>query len=182
MVERVATAVTEPVVVTEIETAVTVIVVVVIFHVDGNVLVNVHGIRHRVSDRDLDGHFDWIGHGHVLLDVHGIRDGLFDGHRIGHVLLDRHDNRSVHQHRHLFGHVDGLDVTVTVVRSQQAVAGQTVPVTVAAVSVTQTPQAAFALFLLGRRFFIRLFRFGTDQHNTGQHKQQRRFLKIKIFM
>lgn len=156
VVDRVTAAETVTVVVTEIVGTVT--VAVVFLDVDGQVLLHVHRIGHGMGDRDLDGHFDRIWHGavyghrDVFLDVHRIRYGFFDGHRVRHVFLDRHDDRSVNDDRHLFGDVHGADVSVAVVRTQQTVVGQTVPLAVSAVPVAQAPQAPFALLLFRRLF------------------------------
>lgn len=167
MVDRVAAAVTESVVVTEVEATVT--VAVVFIDVDRQVLLHVHRIGDRVGVRDFDGHFDRVGHRSVdvhrdvLLNVHGVRHVLLHGHRVRHVFLDRHDDRLLHYDRHLLGHVHRrADVPVAVVGSQQTVAGQTVPFAVATVSVAQTPEASFALLLLHRLLCGGLIGFGAD--------------------
>jgi len=167
MMERVAAAVTETVVVTVVEATVAVSVVMVL-DVDGHVLLHVHGIGHGVRDRDFDRHFDRVRHRpvdvhrYVFLHVHRVRDRFLDVHRVRHVFLDRHDDRPVHHDRHLFGDVHGAHVSVAVVRSQQTVVGQAVPFAVAAVPVAQTPKASFALFLFRRRLLRGVIGSGAD--------------------
>jgi hypothetical protein len=154
VVDRVTAAETVTVVVTEVVGSVT--VPVVFLDVDGQVLLHVHGVGHGMGDRDLDRYLDrvwhWAVYGHrdVLLDVHGIRHWFLDGHRVRHVFLDRHDDRSVNDDWHLFGDVHGADVSVAVVRAQQTVVGQTVPLAVSTVSIAQAPEASFALLLFRR--------------------------------
>lgn len=163
----VAATVAESVVVTEVEATIT--VAVVLLDVDGNVLLDVHWIRDRVGVGDFDRHFDRIGHRsvdvhwHVFLDVHGIWHVLLHGHWVRHVFLDRDDDRFLHYDRHLFGDVHRrADVPVAMVGSQQAVVGQTVPFAVATVSVSQTPEASFALLLLYRLLRGGLIGFSAD--------------------
>jgi len=157
MVDCVAAAVTETMVVTEVVG--TVSMPVVFFDVDGHVLLHVHWVGHMVSDRDLDRHLDRVwhwavdGHGDVLLDVHGVWHWFLNGHWVRHVFLDRNDDRSVNDDRHLFGDMHSTDVSVAVVGTQQTVVGQTVPLTVSTISIAQAPEASFAL-LLFRRLLI----------------------------
>lgn len=162
MMDGVATAEPESVIVTEVKATVAMIVMVVLDE-DRYVFLHVHGIGYWVYDRDFHRHFhrvrDWPihVHRHVFLDVHGVRNRFLDGHRVRYVFFDRHNDRPVHNDRHLFGDVHGADVSIAVVGSQQTVIGQTVPFAVAAVSVAQTKKASFALFLL-----LCLFGFSAD--------------------
>lgn len=167
MMDGVAAAITETGIVTEIVTTIT--VVVVFLDVDGHVFLHVHRVRDRVGHGDLDRHFHRVRdgpvdvHRDVFFDVHGVRHVFLNGHRIRHVFLDRYDDWPVHDDGHLLGDVDGrADVPVTVFGTQQTVVGQAVPLTVATVSIAQTPQASFALFLLCW-LLGRLLDFATDQ-------------------
>lgn len=154
MVDRVAAAVTETMVVAEIVG--TVSMPVVFFDVDGHMLLHVHWVRHMVSDRDLDRHLDWVwhwaidGHRDVLLDVHGVWHRFLNRHWVRHVFLDRNDYRSVNDDWNLFGDVHRTDVSVAVVCTQQTVVGQTVPLTVSTISIAQAPEASLALLLFCR--------------------------------
>lgn len=151
MVDSVAAAVTETMVVTEVVG--TVSMPVMFFDVDGHVLLHVHWVGHMVSDRDLDRHLDRVRnwavnvHRDVFLDVHGIRHWFLNGHWVRHVFLDRNDDRSVNNDRHLFGDVHRTDVPVAVVGAQQTVVGQTVPLAVSTIPIAQAPEASFALLL-----------------------------------
>lgn len=119
MVDGVAAAITETMVVTKVVG--TVSMPVVFIDVDGDVLLHVHWVGYMVSDRDLDRHLDRVrhwavdGHRDVLLDVHRVRHRFLNGHWVRHVFRDRNDDRSVNDDWHLFGDVHSTDVSVAVV-------------------------------------------------------------------
>jgi len=120
-------------------------------------------------DRVRDGPVDV--HRYVFLDRDRVWDVFLNRDGIRYVFLNRHVHRSVHDDRSLLDdmHRRRAVVSVAVLRAQQSVVGQAVPIAVPAVPVAQTPQASFALFLLHRLFgrFV-----GLDAHQRQARARQ----------